>query len=553
MRTVLSSPIEVHRVAMFAEMAWLERRPELGLVCRAARQHHNQMSEATVQSVLPGLTDAGARNVLRWCYMLKLCDAQGGLTALGEDVAEHDEAPVPEQGVYGMWLAEHPVFGRRILSVERRSSTRDQRFDEVQPLGTEPDRGVVFRSVVDSKQRFMLRDLPANHGQPGCLPGTTRATCRLRWTLDFDSGRDQWQLDGVIEAEGGMKPMKHEPESASLDLWALASIWATGPFASFGRWQAADRRLAVARQSATDAEQDSFLKTLKVKRLEVPGKGTYDDVTLEDVPIGPTTSEEAQQWALGRFSRHLTRHPAYRSRGELRQVFAELTEGTPLERFAPTLPAHDALMGGNYANQPELFWAFAAPVDLAPRPVPAEELAAMRIGSAAPEAGVEAPSLIRIPYRGAWTMRRLVERLTGGLAPRKVLMSDRYVRGDDNLATLRVLVQALRAVAPAVSIEVWTGDEDADFKQIQAITGSPPRSYREVYGRSVPHDRYILMVPTTGAGFGWHLSNSPLHARADVTPAGPETPLRWKDLAGARVSAEELEPALRQWLAGGGR
>lgn len=308
MRTVLSSPIEVHRVALFAEMAWLERRPELGLVCRAARQHHNRISVATVQSVLPGLADAGSQNVLRWCQMLGLCDAQGGLTALGEDVAEHDEAPVPEQGVYGMWLAEHPVLGRRILSVERLSSTRDQRFDEVQPLRTEPDRGVVFRSVVDSKQRFMLRDLPANHGQPGCIPGTTRATCRLRWTLDFDSGRDQWQLDGVIEAEGGMKPMKHDPESAGLDLWMLASVWATGPFASFGRWQAGDRRLAVSRQTATDAEQDSFLKTLKVQRLEVPGKGSYDDVTLEDVPIGPTTSEEAQQWALGRFTHSIRNH-----------------------------------------------------------------------------------------------------------------------------------------------------------------------------------------------------------------------------------------------------
>jgi hypothetical protein len=49
------------------------------------------------------------------------------------------------------------------------------------------------------------------------------------------------------------------------------------------------------------------------------------------------------------------------------------------------------------------------------------------------------------------------------------------------------------------------------------------------------------------------MSNSPLHARIDVQGAGPDAPLRWMDLAATRVTADELEPALRQWLTGGGR
>lgn len=150
-------------------------------------------------------------------------------------------------------------------------------------------------------------------------------------------------------------------------------------------------------------------------------------------------------------------------------------------------------------------------------------------------------------------MRKLVDRLLSGVAPRRVLLCDRYVRGDDNLDALKLLVTALRAAAPNVTVDVWTGEEDADFKKVQAITGASPRSYREVFGRSLPHDRYLLVLTGQGQGFGWHMSNSPIHARADVKSAGPETPLRWKDLAATRVSADELEPALRQWLAGGGR
>jgi hypothetical protein len=557
MRAVLTSQIPVIRVAVFAEMAWLERRPELGLLCRAARAHGNRVTVATVQSALPGLADAGANNVLSWCRMLGLCDASGGLTALGEEVAERDEAPVPEQGVYGLWLAQHPVIGRRVLAVERLSSSRDPRFEAIGPLAVEPDRGKVFCSVVDKKERFMVRDLPTSHGQTGGVMGTTNATCRLRWTLDFDQERDQWRLDGMIEAPQGkgnhpMRPMQHEPESDGLDLWGLVASWATGPLAAFGRWQASEQRLAVSFRGLAEDEQDRFRKTLPLGRVEVPGKGVYEDVTLEEMPVGPATAQDAQQWAMARLERWLTDPPSYRSRAEVRAAFADLTEDTPLERFSPTLPPHEELLS-KAAPDPERFWSLAAPVDLAPFPVAREELDALRIGAPAPAATAEPVGVVRVPYRGGWSMRRLVDRLLVGSVPRRVLLCDRYVRGDDNLDTLRLLVAALRASGAQAAVEVWTGDEEADFRQIQSITGAPPRSYRDVFGRSKPHDRYLLVQPGQGQGFGWHMSNSPLHARADVREASPETPLRWKDLAATRVTAEELAPGLRQWLMGRGR
>jgi hypothetical protein len=557
MKAILINEIPVSRVAVFAEMAWMIRRPELGLLCRAARERGNRITTAVVQSALPGLPDAGANNVIAWCKMLGLCDARGGLAALGDNVAETDEAPVPEQGVYGLWLVQHPLLGRRVLAVERLTPSRDQRYESIESLPLEPDRSKVFRSVLDGKERFMVRDLPTNHGQIAGLVGDTRATCRLRWTLDFDQARDQWQLDGMLEAPQGngkyaMRPMQHEPESDGLNLWHLALTWATGPLSTFGRWQEVERRLAVAFDGLTEAETDTFRKTLALRRVEIPGKGTYENVTLEDVPIGPTSAKDAQRWAMARFDRHLSAKPAYRSRAEVREQFAQLTENTPLEAFTPTLPSHDDLLAQT-AKDPERFWSLAAPVDLSPFPAALDELGVLRVGSPAPVAATDPPGIVRIPYRGGWSMRGLVDRLLSGVSPRRVLLCDRYVRGDDNLDALKLLVAALRAAAPNVMVDVWTGDEEADFKKIQAVTGTSPRSYREVFGRNLPHDRYLLVLPGQGQGFGWHMSNSPIHARADVKGAGLETPLLWKDLAATRVSADELKPALRQWLAGGGR
>jgi len=555
MRTVLSAEIAVERFAVFAEMAWMERRPELGALCRAAMADGDRVSVAAVQSALPGLPDAGARNVMSWCQMLGLCDAQGGLTELGKDVADSDEAPVPEQGIYGFWVAQHPLIGRRILVVERLNSNRDHRFDAIQPLRGEPDRGVVFRSVVNPDERFILRDLPTNHGQTGCLPGSTSATCRLRWTLDFSAERDQWQLDGAVEApRGGMMPLAHQPEVDDIDLWSLAANWGSGPLASFGRWSTAERRLAVATEGLSDVELDSFLKTVTLRYVEVPGKGGFDNATLSDVPIGPISDPEAQRWAMSRLIRKLSDSPEYRSRGEIRNVFVDLTEGTPLEPFGPTLPSHDDLVGGAlHAKQPEVFWSMAASVDLCPYAVPPHELEKLTIGTPSVETAPSPAGVLRVPYRGGWSMRQLVDRLLQGNAPRRVLLCDRYVRGPGNLATLAVLVAALRDVDASTVIEVWTDDQEADFGQIKAITGSQPRSYRQVFGRNLPHDRYLLVQPRSSEAYGWHLSNSPLHARADVSSPGSSTPLRWKDLAGTRVPPDELEPALRQWLAGGAR
>lgn len=165
-----------------------------------------------------------------------------------------------------------------------------------------------------------------------------------------------------------MRPMQHKPESDGLDLWALMALWGAALLSSRGRWQASDRRLAVAFYGLGDQEQDTFQKTLQLGRVEVPGKGSYDDVTLEDVPIGPMSADDAQRWAMSRFDRHLSKDPRYRSWSEVQQEFTDLTEGTPLERFYPALPAADAL-AERYLDEdkPALFWALTAPIDLAPR------------------------------------------------------------------------------------------------------------------------------------------------------------------------------------------
>lgn len=559
MNVLLFSEVPVSRVAIFAEMAWLERRPELGLLCRFASENGNRVTVANVQAALPGLGDAGAQNVIRWAETLGLCDRSGGLTKLGSEVAEHDEAPVPEQGVYGLWLVEHPVVGRRVLAAERIASNRDQRFDSVEVVAVAVERGKPFRSVVDPNERFIVRELPSNHTQGGAVRGTTNATCRLRWELDFTTGRDQWQLDGTIEVPQGngrysMGPIKHEPESDELDLWQTIDFIATD-LRKFGEWDREKRLFSVPVSSLTTEEARRFCRSFTVSRLELPNKGVYQSATFEEVPLGPRTAADAQQWAMRLFEDDLAAKPGYRSRSGVRTRFADLTEDTPLEDFGVTLPSHEDLLkqaGDDHAR----YWSLAASVDLAPFPTSQEDLGSLRIGAPAASTPVAAPSehahVVRVPYRGGWSMRRLVDHLLSGAAPRKVLLADRYVRGPENLNSLKLLVGALRATAPNVVMDVWTDDAEADFKKVQALTGTTPRSYRDTFGRSPPHARYFLVIPSQGSGFGWQMDNSPIDARGDASTT-PDMPLRWRDFSANRVSSDELQPELRQWIARGHR
>ncbi len=413
MKAVLSKTLSVKRVAVFAEMAWLERRPELALLCRGARERGRGLTTAVVHAALPGLAAAGATNVVSWCHHLGLCDEGGMLTPVGEAVAETGDAPVPEQGVYSMWMVEHPVVGRRVLSVERLASTHDGRFDAIAALPFAPDFGEVVRSTVSPSERFVIRGFPANHGRTGCIPQETRANCQLRWTLDFDRGTDRWQLEGAAEYSGGrdLKPMSHEAESDGIDLRALAASWGEGPLASFGEWDRPEARLAVAFNGLSDDEQDSFQKTVDVPRVDVPGKGSYERVRIEAVPIGPASAKDAQRWAMARFDRRVAAQPRYRARGEVRRLFAELTVGTPLARWAPCLPTHDALIDErSIAGRPPLFWSLAAPVDLSPVAPTPFELGPLQLGAAPDDtkgvAGSRAPHAVPRPHRPAEARRR---------------------------------------------------------------------------------------------------------------------------------------------------
>lgn len=369
MRCEIHEDVVVHRSAVFAEMAKLERRPELGALCRAAQAAQGRIDPALVQTVLPGVSSGGAWNVVDWCKMLGLVDNRGALTRSGEEVARDGDAPVPEQGVFELWHVDHPLLGRRILHAAPLRIDRDVHFDELAPLPSEPQANTTFRSVV-GPERFVLRKLL---GSGGLAASRDQSSCQVRWTIHFLKEQETFRLEGQLEVGDTLRPIQHEPERAGIDVASLREAIAWEHFGQLGAWKPAERRLCISYSKLSDAEKETFKKAIAIGSLSIPGKGRYNNVTLEDVPIGPPSRGDAQPWAVWRLERKLAKMPSYVTRGELRQTFTSRVEKTPLEAFAPELPAHETLLQQRSADARSLF-QLAAPVDLSPEPAGPHEL-----------------------------------------------------------------------------------------------------------------------------------------------------------------------------------
>lgn len=553
MRCELEQSLDVHRFAAFAEMAVYVKRPEMQALCRAALKAGGVITHEAVRSVLPDASDVACRNIIDWCREIGLCDGQGGLTDPGEQAAREDgEAPLLEQGVYAMWGVEHPVLGGRILHWER---IRIDRNDEgtPAPLPMTIDRKQVWRSVI-SGQGFAVRDLPSGNSEPlGYTDSKHQSTCEFRWSIDFDAGLSQWVLAGRIAGgrDGDPRPIRSAPTDRPCDLRTLADRWMRGITPAEGRWNRQHRRLDVPFKDTLDESvRQTFQTTVILDEVEGPDGDIYEDVRITEVPVGPATPDDARRWMMWRLRRRLA-EPGYRSVDALNADFVSVTEGTPLEAMTAAPEPEDILKEAR--NERTVFWRVAAGLDLTcePRVVVAKST---KVALSAPSS----PASVRLVRNSNLSMQELLSRLLGTVRPRRVLICDRFVRGEGNLACLKLLHDSLRQQHANSRLLVLTDRDAEDPKQaarIQQAVGEAPAWYEQAFGRirtEQPHDRFLL-IDAGDTRLAWQMSNSLLDARPlPGKTVAPDTPLKWRDLVCTPVAPPELYyPYLIKWFDGG--
>ncbi|NKC14210.1 MAG: hypothetical protein GKR94_19125 [Gammaproteobacteria bacterium] len=362
MKASLETEVEIREIAVFAELAVWEKRPDLQVLCVSARDQ-GTLYEDAIDSVLPGLSLRARKNLLRHLHYIQLVEQNGALTALGRRCASSGEAPAWEQGVYRLLVASHPLFESYVLDFKRTPGDwSDRDFDNREPLPSRfsPERDRIFTSIFQAK-RFNIAKFPAAGGQnPVCRIGEM-TTGKLQWDIDLASGNNQWTIKGRVSGDWDQRgEFQSSPESVQPN--KLVDIFADWE----PQWDEQEGRLAMAYDGKLgQGGRESFLRSRRYNNKQVRDCGPFDKVEVRDIPVGPATKDDARTWATAMLVAQAGAENRYRAPDAYQSQWSNIIEDTPLAGWAGDAPDPVALSEVN--GQPlaaRTRWLLAAGTDL---------------------------------------------------------------------------------------------------------------------------------------------------------------------------------------------
>ena len=362
MKASLETEVKIREIAVFAELAVWEKRPDLQVLCVSTRDQ-GTLDEDAIDSVLPGLSPRARANLLRHLCYIQLVDRNGELTALGRHCASSGEAPAWEQGVYRLLVASHPLFESYVLDFKRTPGDRsDWDFKNREPLPSwfPPKRDRIFTSIFQTK-RFNIAKFPAQRGQNPVCRIEDMTTGKLQWDIDLASGNNKWTIKGQVSRDWNRRgEFQSSPESVEPN--KLVDIFADWE----PQWDEQVGRLAIEYDGKLgQGGRESFLRSRSYKNEQVRDCGSFDKVEVRDIPVGPATKNDARTWATAILVAKAEAEDIYMAPDTYQSEWSNIIEGTPLAEWAGDAP--DPVAVSEVHDRPlaaRTRWLLAAGTDL---------------------------------------------------------------------------------------------------------------------------------------------------------------------------------------------
>lgn len=360
MRAVLQTKVALWNIAMFAELAVWERRPELQRLCLAARSS-GRLDAVLAASQLPGLSERAYANLLRSLAYLQLIDGQGQLTAFGRRCADTGEAPAWEQGVYHFLVAINPLCGGVILDfIRANDDEKDQNFSNLErvPAWLQPDREHVHRSVFE-RTNFSLAAFPCPRNEAPKCRGTELPAASLTWTVDLITGDSRWRIEGAV---GSRDIRRFRTDDVPLTVPNIArffGLWER-------RWDPQGGFAAIAYDHGVGADgSEDFRRNWKYHDVDVTTELRFDAISVDDIPVGPASDADAHTWAAAIAVGRTGADDAFVTPDAWRLRWQEAAELPPLRGRAGQVPDPTAVRQiGDRPIAPRSCWLLAAAADI---------------------------------------------------------------------------------------------------------------------------------------------------------------------------------------------
>lgn len=356
MKTTMTARIEVRRVSTHARVQHTTARADLQALCVAASAAPLDAGRAA--ALWPELGARGAATLVKALRRMGLLGREGALTAAGVRCRDTAQVVVVEEGQHHLWVAEHPILGRRALHVERIGDRDDAvRDEDVVALPAAVCDAEPARSVLTDAVLAVERIGPGDLAPAGRITPQSAAT--LTVDVDFVADRATWTLAGALHGAAAGQDFRTAPARLDLDTQALYARWEPD-------WSVERGRLLM--DFDDDPSEPPFVRDWTYDPVTLPGGGTYHDVTVRGVPVGPSDATQAARWALALWARRVAALDGPTRGAPLARGYAALVADTPVAAV-PAPPLGDLLDRLRRDGARDAFWRVAAPHDLNPTEV----------------------------------------------------------------------------------------------------------------------------------------------------------------------------------------
>ena len=359
MKTTLRASVELSAISVFAEVAVWEKRLELQRLCRLG-QASGKIDASVVASALPGLSNSAHRNVLKTIEHMQLIDSMGTMTSFGLKCSQTGEAPAWELGVFTFLVARHGCFGAWPLAfVREKPDGQDRDFNslDVVPDWFSPMPQHMWTSAFEDKQVFTLSRFPTRNGQNAVCRVKQMPEAVLVWEIDLITGKN------LRHVEGSVLGADDKPRSFRSMALAVPDDEVRGYFGTWEpQWNKAVGRVLRRYDGHADKDgRDDFLRTLRYPRVTAGQRGTYENVRVDEVPVGPSGSPEAAEWATALAIARIKVADAIVTPKSWSHTWDTILEAKPLQAGAGPAPEVSTLLD---RSPPRLRWLLTAGTDL---------------------------------------------------------------------------------------------------------------------------------------------------------------------------------------------
>ena len=148
----------------------------------------------------------------------------------------------------------------------------------------------VYVSAIDPRAAFSVAKFPSSRGTNARGRVEKLEAARVTWEIDLTTGLNTWRVEGTVENPN--RSFRSSPRSVvPSNLANIYSQWEQ-------RWT---RPLGSSLWSLTAASKpavgEEFRRRFNYRSVQLPLFGSFSDVVVDGVPVGPASNADAREWA----------------------------------------------------------------------------------------------------------------------------------------------------------------------------------------------------------------------------------------------------------------